>query len=220
MSVGRRIARLRISQGESLRAAAVRTGVSHTTIARIEKGDVTGSFHKTIERIALGYGVPVDYLLTGSSSGRVPPAPRLDSAEMALLLMAPGRERLIRAYRLLTGGRPTKLNPAEFAAALDSDTQSIERALSGESPIAPELEERLCDQLASLTGLSPTWFKPQREQSRVDMLSSEQISSYLKLVIKAHRAGVSPELLAVAVEMLLLRAEPKESLSREVQATT
>lgn len=65
MSVGRRLARLRAAHGESLREAARRTGISHTTIARIEKGEVTGSFHHTLQQIAQGYGVPFQYLLSG-----------------------------------------------------------------------------------------------------------------------------------------------------------
>jgi transcriptional regulator with XRE-family HTH domain len=65
MHVGRRVAKLRAAHGESLREAAARTGVSHTTIARIEKGEVTGSFHSTLRKIADGYDVRMEFLLTG-----------------------------------------------------------------------------------------------------------------------------------------------------------
>lgn len=75
MNVARRVARLRITHGESLREAARRTGVSHTTILRIEKGEVTGSFHETLQKIAAGYGTTLEYLLTGQDATRSAAAP-------------------------------------------------------------------------------------------------------------------------------------------------
>jgi len=82
MNVARRVARLRITHGESLREAARRTGVSHTTIARIEKGEVTGSYHETLQKIAAGYGTTLEYLLTGQDAARSE-APPLLAAESA-----------------------------------------------------------------------------------------------------------------------------------------
>lgn len=66
-TIADRVAGLRASHGESLREASIRTGVSHTTIARIEKGEVTGSFHSTLKKVSDGYGVDVHWLLTGST---------------------------------------------------------------------------------------------------------------------------------------------------------
>lgn len=62
--IGRRVARLRASHGESYREAAVRTGVSHTTIYRVESGECEAG-GKTLKRIAAGYGVPLEWLLSG-----------------------------------------------------------------------------------------------------------------------------------------------------------
>lgn len=70
MYIGRRVGMLREAHGESLREAAVRTGVSHTTIARIEKGEVVNSFQNTLFKIARGYGVSMEYLLTGRDPSR------------------------------------------------------------------------------------------------------------------------------------------------------
>lgn len=68
MQVGRRVAALRAAHGESLRMAAARTGVSHTTIARIENGKITRSMHSTLCKIAEGYRVPAEYLVTELTS--------------------------------------------------------------------------------------------------------------------------------------------------------
>lgn len=65
MHTGHRVARLRASFGESLRDAAVRTGLSHTTIARIESGQVSAALNSTLLKIAQGYGVSVEFLLDG-----------------------------------------------------------------------------------------------------------------------------------------------------------
>ncbi len=206
MNIGQRVAKLRISHGESLRAAAIRTGVSHSTIARIEKGEVTGSYHITLERIAQGYGIPTEYLLTGRSSVDVPTPPRLDSEEVAMLLLTPSPNRMLQAYRFLTNGKRGSLPADAFAAALDTDRESLEQELSGDSPLLPEREDRLCQQMSALTGLSPAWFRPVQD-SQGDRLSHDDVGSFLTLVGKAHRAGITPELLAIAVDLLLLKAE-------------
>lgn len=67
-TVAERVARLRAAHGESLRDAAARTKVSYSTISRIERGEVTGSFSRTLAKIADGYGVDAHYLLTGEES--------------------------------------------------------------------------------------------------------------------------------------------------------
>jgi transcriptional regulator with XRE-family HTH domain len=68
MSVAKRVARLRAARGESLRDAAARIGVSHTTIARIEKGETPSSSHTTLAKIATGYGVTSEWLITGKGA--------------------------------------------------------------------------------------------------------------------------------------------------------
>lgn len=68
MAIGSRVAQLRAVFGESLREAAMRTQVSHTTIARIENGQVRAHLNDTLKRIADGYGVSMEWLLTGRES--------------------------------------------------------------------------------------------------------------------------------------------------------
>lgn len=63
MQVGRRVAALRATYGESLREAAARTGVSHTTIARIENGKISHSMYSTLCKIAAGYSLPTEELV-------------------------------------------------------------------------------------------------------------------------------------------------------------
>jgi transcriptional regulator with XRE-family HTH domain len=118
MSVGQRVAQLRAAHGESLREAAIRTGVSHTTIARIEKGAVTGSFQHTLRQIAQGYGVPFEFLL--SDQDQVPPRP-LPLGRFATddeLGNLPSQQ--IDAYiSLIRKAAKAKLNPQTLELAID-----------------------------------------------------------------------------------------------------
>lgn len=63
--LGKRVAQLRAAHGESLREAAARTGVSLTTIARIETGQLSTNLNRTLKAIADGYGVSMEWLQTG-----------------------------------------------------------------------------------------------------------------------------------------------------------
>lgn len=63
--LGERLAKIRVAHGDSLRDAALRTGVSHTTLARLERGEIHHSSPRTLQKIADGYRISIEYLLTG-----------------------------------------------------------------------------------------------------------------------------------------------------------
>lgn len=65
MSVARRLRQLRESYGETIRQAARRTGVTHVTWSNLERGKVDQACRATLEKIAAGYSVTVDYLTNG-----------------------------------------------------------------------------------------------------------------------------------------------------------
>ncbi len=191
MHVGRRVARLRVAHGESLREAAVRTGVSHTTIARIEKGEVTGSFHRTLRKIADGYGVQLQYLLTGRD-------PR-QAFEQALRRLSP--EERSRLYFLPTKGRIELV--LEFLAMEYPHQLPIEEMAGSVGP--DEITQQLADVLSRLTGISPHWFRSAATGAeRLEALPGETVSAYLRLINKAARAGVQPHILEMAVDVLLV----------------
>ena len=97
----------------------MRTGVSHTTIARIEKGEVTASFHRTIKMIADGYGVSMDYVL----SGKLPPQDvetqfRLHGVDGEVVRAVP-RERVQDYIKILYKAMRADIDPNMLDTAVD-----------------------------------------------------------------------------------------------------
>lgn len=114
MRVGERVARLREVHGESLREAAARTGVSHTTIARIENSQTVGSTGGTLRKIADGYRVPLEYLLTGKDS-------RADSAaQLVAVAMEAGIGRYIPVIHQLAEAGVTPEQVAIYSRMIRS----------------------------------------------------------------------------------------------------
>jgi transcriptional regulator with XRE-family HTH domain len=119
VQIGRRVAALRAGYGESLREAAVRTGVSHTTIARIENGKISRSMHCTLCKIAAGYHVSAEYLLIDltATDGRVPP-PKQQIALLSLEGSAAASEFSIYA-RLMRKAITAGIEPEVLDLAID-----------------------------------------------------------------------------------------------------
>lgn len=97
----------------------MRTGVSHTTIARIEKGEVTASFHRTIKLIADGYGVSMDYVL----SGKLPPQDvetqfRLHGVDGEVVRSIP-REKVQEYIKILYKAMRADIDPNMLDTAVD-----------------------------------------------------------------------------------------------------
>ncbi|MFZ5817385.1 MAG: helix-turn-helix domain-containing protein [Bacillota bacterium] len=199
MKKGQRIARLRLSRGDSLRAAAKRTGVSHSTIARIEKGEVTASYQETIRKIAEGYQVPVEFLLTGISPERVRPLytlHQLTAEDRAVLLFAQGRERIRRALALLTSEGRGRLTREQFAVMLGIEPEVLDQALEGTVSLPDRLIEKLSRQLGALTGLSPLWFQwGLSEESPPEQGGEPDWPAYFRLAMKSARVRLHPDLL-------------------------
>ena len=203
-NIGRRVARLRIANGESLREAARRTGVSHSTIARIEKGEVTASFDETLRKVAEGYGIPLDYLLTGKHQNQSnPPAqPRpITPDERAALLFTPGLERIRRAVAIVTRQKSGRLTREAFAASLGLDMLGLDQVLRGEI----ETPDTLPLQLSSLTGLSPIWFEWAMREGEIDPKARRSWAAYFRLAKKVSKSGLEPQLVEMAIDLLRIR---------------
>lgn len=210
MHVGKRVAKLRAAHGESLREAAIRTGVSHTTIARIEKGEVTGSFHSTLRKIADGYGVKVEFLLTGRD-------PRQDF-EFSIRRMAP--EERSRLYFMSAQARtkmvldflaaeyPHEFSVEQLAQAAGYDEGSVQTLLErwNSLQLSQETTHRIAEALARLTGISPHWFKwGSLATDQAESVTVETASAYLSLMKKAALAGIQPQVLDMAIDLLIMR---------------
>lgn len=214
--MGRRVARLRIAHGESLRQAALRTGVSHSTIARIEKGEVTGSYQETLRKVADGYGITLAYLLTGQDSFRPGLAASLrplTPREQASLIFLPGRERARQALAMVTSTAEDGLSLEQFAAALGLDADSVVRAINGQMELPPELLERLQEQFGLLTGLSPRWFRwSLTEPASVEEEgAAAEAERYLRLAEKCCRARLQPSLVEMAVDLLRIGSAERQA---------
>lgn len=103
LSVGKRVSQLRKTHGDTLRQAAQRTGISHTTIARIERGNVTGSYRDTLERIARGYQVPVSFLISEDvpSAAFAAQVRNMPLDQRAVYFFAPASNRVQFAHEFL-----------------------------------------------------------------------------------------------------------------------
>ncbi|HLO01988.1 MAG TPA: helix-turn-helix transcriptional regulator [Symbiobacteriaceae bacterium] len=210
MQIGRRVAKLRASHGESLREASIRTGVSHTTIARIEKGEVSGSFHSTLKKVADGYGVRVEFLLTGRD-------PR-QSFEEALQRLSSGERS--RLYFLTPHARTQMV--LDFLATEFAHDFSWERVIRNAglsfsngatllqhwqaSRLTEEEQQRLSKSLAKLTGIPLSWFQAGViDQEAEPPMPEEWAPAYAALIRRAAAAQIPPHMLSIALDLLMLK---------------
>lgn len=210
--IGQRVAKLRAARGESLREAALRTGVSHTTIARIEKGEVTCSFHSTLRKIADGYGVRLEYLLTGrepqqdfyEAVRRLPPDVRA-----RLYFVHPAeRTRLVLEY--LLAEFPEEFTLEQVAQNAGVEPRRLQAFLVRQDRPAEgdELYLRVAAALGRLTGIDLHWIRCGCAPDEVPgHLSPDTLAAYLAVVRKAAEAGVRPETLALAIDLLSAGSE-------------
>lgn len=207
--VGKRVASLRAAHGDSLRTAAERTGVSHTTIARIENGEATSSFLSTLRKIADGYHVTVEYLMTGRDPRREFEAllGRLSPEERSRLYAASTLSRIRMVLQFLLAEYPQEFPLERLAQALEVDLPSLQRLIEeGETSGLPEVVvERIGNGLARLTSISRHWLFAGHlgGGELAAAIPPEALAAYLRVVQKAAKAGVKPALLELAVDLLI-----------------
>jgi transcriptional regulator with XRE-family HTH domain len=211
VQVGRRVAKLRAAHGESLRDAAARTGVSHTTIARIEKGEVTSSFHSTLRKIAEGYGVRTEFLLTGRDPRQdfEQAIRRLPPEERSQLYFASVRTRVKMVLDFLMAEYPTEFSFDQMAQAMGSDGASFQGLLDQwHSDQLPEEQNlRLAEALSRITGISQHWFRwgVSGSNDTVEIMPRDLLTAYVGLIKKAAQAGLQPQVLDLAIDLLIMR---------------
>lgn len=208
--VGRRVAKLRAAHGESLREAAVRTGVSHTTIARIEKGEVTGSFHSTLLKIAEGYGVRMEFLLTGRDPRQdfEQAVRKLSPEERSKLYYLSARTRIKMVLDFLTEEYPSEYSMEKVARAAGMDDAALQAILAQEQAdyLPDEVVHRLAEALSRATGISPHWFKSgAMGTDQIGSIPKGTISAYVHLMMKAAKAGIAVQMLDMAIDLLIMK---------------
>lgn len=216
MHVGRRVAKLRAAHGESLRDAAYRTGVSHTTIARIEKGEVISSFHSTLRKIAEGYGVRTEFLLTGRDPRQdfEQVIRRLPPEERSQLYFASVRTRVKMVLDFLMAEYPNEFSFDQMTDALGSDGPTLQEVLDHwhSEQLPEEMNLRLGEALSRITGISQHWFRwgVSGSGDGVEILPREMLQAYVNLMKKAAQAGVQPQMLDMAIDLLIMKNKEKE----------
>lgn len=209
MSVGRRVAKLRAAHGESLREAAIRTGVSHTTIARIEKGEVTGSFHSTLRKIADGYGVTIEYLLTGKDPRQEFEFAirRLTPEERSKFYFVNPRTRVKMVLDFLMSEYPNEFSLEHIAQEAGYQGASLSEFLDRwhAEALSEEANERIAEILSRMTGISPFWFRWGSWTEQVETIPTEAVSAYVNLMKKAAQAGIQPQVLDMAIDLLIMK---------------
>lgn len=138
--IGLRVAALRAANHESLREAAGRTGVSHTTIARIEKGQVAGCLDSTLRKIAQGYGVSIESLMGEQLPAPDPNAPDLDERLVESLVKVTGITPLWFRWGILEHDPAEPMPPRQIRAYVEVIHKA---ALAG-------IEPRLLEQVLQL----------------------------------------------------------------------
>lgn len=209
MLVGRRVAKLRSAHGESLREAAIRTGVSHTTIARIEKGEVTGSFHSTLKKIAEGYGVKMEFLLTGRDPRQdfEFSIRRLSPDERSRIYFLSSRTRIKMVLDFLMAEYPNEFSLDQLAFAVGYDESSFQTFLerwSAES-MPDDVNLKIAEALSRMTGISPYWFRWGSLGEQSEPIPAETVSAYVSLMKKAAMAGIQPQVLDMAIDLLIMK---------------
>jgi transcriptional regulator with XRE-family HTH domain len=210
--VGRRIAKLRASHGESLRDAAVRTGVSHTTIARIEKGEVTGSFHSTLRKIADGYGVRMEFLLTGRDPRQdfEQAVRRLSPEDRSKLYFVSARTRVKMVLDFLMAEYPNEFSLDHLAQSIGLNVDTFQSLMEHwhSEPLAEEPNLRLAEGLSRITGISQHWFRwGTLASEQAELIPKETISAYVNLMKKAAQNGIQPQMLDMAIDLLIMKSK-------------
>lgn len=209
LHIGKRIAALRAAHGDSLRQAAARTGVSHTTVGRLEAGQFATSLNSTLRKIAEGYGVTVEYLLTGrdpqhdfeSSLRRLPPE------ERNRLYFASPATRIRMLLQFLMVEYPAEFPLDKLAARLELSSESLRRLVEegDDLQLTPEEVRRLGEQLAKVTSIPVHWFLSGDSGELAGAIPPEMLGAYVRLIKKAAEAGVRPDLLEMAIDLLILK---------------
>jgi len=214
LNIGRRVGKLREAHGESLRAAAIRTGVSHTTIARIEKGEVVGSFQSTLRKIADGYGIKVELLLGGRDPRRDFDfiLHQLSPEERSRLHFVPPSVRIQMVLRFMVSEYPDDLSIDRLAIASGLSKAELVAELNGprEPGLSQASELTLARTLEKMTGIPRQWLvRGTSELDQEEMMSPETVSAFTRLMKKAATAGINPNILDIAIELLIMKNEPK-----------
>lgn len=206
--IGRRIAALRAAHGDSLRQAAARTGVSHTTIGRLESGQASASLNSTLRKIADGYGVTVEYLLTGRDPHREFEGAlrRLPPEDRGRLYFASPLTRLRLVLQFLMSEYPAEFPPETLADRLSLSVEELRRlAGPGDLALTDDQVAAMAERLEQLTAIPAHWFMAGYVGQLTASIPPARLAAYARIIEKAAAAGIRPDVLEMAIDLLILQ---------------
>ena len=136
MSLAERLAqRMREKGDRYVMDASKRTGVAYATLHPITTGDVVNPSRVTLQKIADGYGVTVDWLLTGDPAGVLVPAAPADIERIEGLLeeaLGALRDLRVRYTTPADGGGVRRPSSEEVELEIDHLRRDGQDRASGE----------------------------------------------------------------------------------------
>lgn len=161
MSIGSRVQRLRLRHGHTLRDAEKQTGVTRSTLCRLENGACPPGLERLLTRIALGYGVPSEQLLRDPAGDFAWLVGRLDVGQRLHLLRWTLQSRTYVALCFLLNHCPRDAAIGEVAQQAGVTKRELSALVADWQRQTPDrnLVERLAAALIRAVQLPASWFE-------------------------------------------------------------
>lgn len=160
MSIGMRIQRLRLLHGHTLNEAEKITGVSRSTLSRLENGARPPRLREFLLHIARGYGITVEKLLQDPAGDFAWMVMHIDSMHRLNLLRSGVARRTYVALRFLVDHCFAGVPPAEVVSEVGLPAQELLLLLADwpRRDPEPEVLNRLVRVLITGLELPAEWF--------------------------------------------------------------
>jgi transcriptional regulator with XRE-family HTH domain len=212
--MGNRISHLRTVRRLSVRELAALSGLPYADLIALEQGRRREPSPELVRRLADLFHTTGDYLMHGTEpsaahlrAGFLRAYESLEAAERQRLKFAPIQERVAVALRFLEQSYPDLLHRSAVAARLGYTPQALDDVLGGTAP----LESHLLQLLAKLLGLTRHFFvRGDLFGGVVDKeagVDPNRLNEYYQVVQEAIAAGVSPDTLRKAIQILSIREQ-------------
>jgi transcriptional regulator with XRE-family HTH domain len=170
---------------------------------------VIGSFASTLRKIAEGYGVRVEYLLTGRDTRQSfeEALQRLSAAERSRLyfLTPHARTQMVLDFLTTEFAHDFSWEKVIRNAGISlADGQTLLQHWQTKR-LSEEEQTRLAQSLAKLTGIPMSWFQAGLMGEEEEPMPEEWAPAYAALIRRAAAAHIPPHMLSMALDLLMLR---------------
>lgn len=133
---------------------------------------------------------------------------KLSPEERSKLYFLSARTRITMVLDFLMAEYPSEFSMEQVARAAGMDDPTFQTMLEQwqAASLPDEAEQKLAEALSRVTGISPHWFKCGAiGTEQIDSIPKERISAYVHLMKKAARAGIAPQMLEMAIDLLIMK---------------